>query len=106
MSCPRCASDAHVTAMKAHRFPGQSAYVDLFWRYYRDNWRPTRCGAAPMLVIAPAGTVHPCLHRFDLRLGHLATDTPDAILAALPDFHYLQAAPCFREACLSLQRPQ
>ena len=95
-----------VSRMKAQRFVGQSAYVELFWRYYSQGWRPERCGAAPMLVVAPDGTVHPCLHRFDLQLGRLDTDTPDEILDQLPSFGHLRAAACFREACLSLQRPQ
>ncbi len=98
--------DRHEHAMRTAGAYGQAAYVALFRAFYEHGRRPSRCGAAPMLVIGADGRVHPCLNRFDLSVGAIGEADPDTLITAVTGHRELADAHCFREECLCLFRAQ
>lgn len=98
--------DAHEQAMSAAGADGQADYLALFRAFYERGQRPTRCRAAPMLVLGADGRVHPCLNRFDLSVGTIGAIDPEELIMAVAGHEELSEARCFREECLCLFRPR
>ncbi len=96
---------AHTHSLESGGLRGQVEYAHLFRSFFLSDWRPTACGASPMLVVGADGNIHPCLHRFDRQLGHL-NEAPHVLIDRLANHDDLRSAACFREECLCLFRPQ
>ncbi|MCP5233478.1 radical SAM protein [Cognatazoarcus halotolerans] len=80
-----------------------------YLRFVRDVYvmgaRPDFCPTGPLLIVDSDGYFHPCLFRFDLVCGHIASDADVRAVRSRVDGHEeLRRAPCFREECLSAYR--